>query len=374
MDKNKAQALLNKYLEGKCTAQEKNLVESWYNKAVDEQPDLDRPADFEQARIRILNNLPPNIRQQPKRLWLPYAAAAMLLVTIGTGLFFYLYQNKKTQSYYANDIKPGSNKAILTLANGKQIILSDAKAGELAEEGSTTINKTTDGKLLYDGSKASSATARSETAMNTITTPRGGQYAVTLADGSKVLLNAASSLKYPAVFTGNTRQVQLTGEAYFEVAHNKTKPFIVKTTNEQVQVLGTHFDVNAYPDEVAANTTLLEGSVKVSTGGSTALLVPGQQCVSAYGDNKLQVQVADIEAIMAWKNGDFVFKEESLVSIMRKVSRWYDVDVVYDNTTVQDVNFGGWVSRSKNISSVLKIMELTGKVHFKVEGRRITVM
>jgi transmembrane sensor len=369
MDNNKAQQLLDKYLSGNCSPHEKTLIESWYNSTVVNQEDSRTAIDYDLMRERILNNLPINNQFKRKRLWLPYAAAAMLVITLGTGLFFYFY--KSTASYYANDVKPGGNKAILTLANGKQIVLTNAHNGKLAEQGNATVQKTAEGYLAYNTGKT---VPESAVVFNTINTPRGGQYWVTLADGSRVLLNAASSLKYPVAFTGATRQVELTGEAYFEVAHNKAQPFIVKTLHQQVQVLGTHFNVNSYDDEESTNTTLLEGSVKVTTDVTTAMLVPGEQAVLNDKDNKIKLQQADLENIMAWKNGDFVFKEESLASIMRKVSRWYDVDVVYADTQKQNAAFGGWVSRSKNISAVLKVIELTGKVHFKVEGRRITVM
>lgn len=306
------------------------------------------------------------------------AAAIFILVSIGTYFFYDKSdtQFKSVQSKPVQDIGPGRNKAILTLSDGSKIILNDAKNGEVARQAGISVIKADDGQLIYTISDAGSAADNGEVGYNTIETPRGGQYQVNLPDGSRVWLNAESSLIYPTRFKGNERKVEVYGEAYFEVTSNKLMPFRVKSRNQLIEVLGTHFNVNAYKDEPVVRTTLIEGLVSIQSDSSTGLenkvLKPGQQ--SLVGKNEIKIQEADIETVTAWKHGDFVFKEESLASIMRKVSKWYDVDVSYEKGINENLIFSGLVSRSRNISAILSNMELTGKVHFKIEGRRIIVM
>ncbi len=208
---------------------------------------------------------------------------------------------------------------------------------------------------------------------NTITIPRGGQYQVILPDGTKVWLNSASSLKYPTVLLVNERKVERTGEGYFEVAKNKNMPFKVKFNEEEVEVLGTHFNIMAYTDEGETRATLLEGSVKISKGEFSKVLVPGEQTISQNNQANFTVRPADIESVLAWKNGIFSLQNSGIHQIMRQIARWYDVDVVYQGN-LEDKVYGGRVSKSKNISEILRNLELTGTIHFKVEGRRITVM
>lgn len=207
-------------------------------------------------------------------------------------------------------------------------------------------------------------------AYNTISTPRGGQYQLQLPDGSKVWLNAQSSLRFPARFIGNERLVTLTGEGYFEVAKDKAHPFKISINNMQVEVLGTHFNVMGYNDEPATTTTLLEGSVKIIKGGSVQKIVPGEQAIVKDG---IRVAKVNAEEAIEWKNGNFNFSHEKLGSIMRRISRWYDVDIAYSQRTT-GATFVGTIPRSTNITEVLKYLELTGLVHFKIEERRVTVM
>lgn len=306
------------------------------------------------------------------------AAAIFILLSIGTYFFYNKkdIQLKSVQNKPAQDILPGRNKAILTLSDGSKIILNDAKTGEIAKQAGISVMKAADGQLVYTITDAGSTAENGEVLYNTIETPRGGQYQVNLPDGSKVWLNAASSLIYPTQFKGNERKVEVSGEAYFEVTPNKLMPFLVKSRDQMIEVLGTHFNVNAYTDEPVIRTTLLEGLVSITPNSSTGLehkiLRPGQE--SILGENRIKIQEADIESVMAWKNGDFVFKEESLASIMRKVSKWYDIEVVYQEGINEKLMFSGLVSRSRNISAILSNMELTGKVHFKIEGRRVIIM
>ncbi|XHR97523.1 FecR family protein [Mucilaginibacter sp. UC70_90] len=234
------------------------------------------------------------------------------------------------------------------------------------------INKTADGRIVYNSSKSSASDNAEKPVYNTMTTPRGGQYWVVLPDGSKALLNAASSLTYPTNFSGTERKVELTGEAYFEVAHNPDKPFRVYSKSQVVEVLGTHFNINTYDDEPDIRTTLLEGKVKVTSvvKNQVRVLKPGQQAVlNTYSFN---VNDVDVEDATAWKNGTFTFENNDIQQIMRMVSRWYDVDVVYKGTLPAD-KFTGFVSRFSNVSEVLRMLQLTHKVKFKIDGKQITV-
>ncbi|HEY9197254.1 MAG TPA: FecR domain-containing protein, partial [Mucilaginibacter sp.] len=231
------------------------------------------------------------------------------------------------------------------------------------------VNKTADGRIVYNAEDGAGA---DKAGMNTMTTPRGGQYWVVLPDGSRVLLNAASSLTYPTAFNGNERRVELTGEAYFEVAHNPAKPFRVSSSGQMVEVLGTHFNINAYQDEAAVKTTLLEGRVKVRAADKNKVrfLQPGQQ--SVVNAQTFEVNTVETDEAVAWKDGQFVFEGDNIQHIMRMISRWYDVEISYAGTPPDD-NFGGNVSRFSNVSEVLKALQLTGKVRFQIEGRKITV-
>jgi ferric-dicitrate binding protein FerR (iron transport regulator) len=273
-----------------------------------------------------------------------------------------------------NDVGPGTDKAILTLANGKKIILTDATNGTLARQGNVIVSKEKNGVLKYVlSAQAKSNDANVEPGFNTFTTPRGAEYHVILPDGTMVWLNAASSIKFPTTFAGNERRVELTGEAYFEVAKDKHKPFKVKFNDQEVEVLGTHFDIMAYADEAEAKTTLLEGSVKISRNNIQQILKPGQQAVGATAAKGLLIQQVNTQEVMAWKNGFFMFRNSGIASIMRQAARWYDVDVVYEDD-MAGKEYGGRVSRYKNISELLHNMELTGTIHFKIDGRRVTVM
>lgn len=310
------------------------------------------------------------------KLWPRIAVAAAIAITVfGAGLF---YINQKTQdkpqiAVYQKDIEPAGNKAYLTLANGKRIALEDAVTGDIATQSNIQVTKTADGQLVYAAAENGSA-ANLPITYNTIETPNGGRFEITLPDGTHVWMNAGSKLKYPVSFASlKERKVELQGEAYFQVAHNKKMPFRVSSSGQTVEVLGTHFNVNAYADEKAVRTTLLEGSVKVSQNDSQnfKLLKPGEQ--ASLLDDKLQVSAADTEQAVAWKNGEFVFAGEDLKALMRQVARWYDVDVEYKG----NVNVTGIFSafpRTLKLSQLLKALEANQGIHFKIEGRRVLVM
>jgi transmembrane sensor len=307
------------------------------------------------------------------------ASAAVILITMAASLYFYLGSNEQFSGgeRSARQIPPGRNNAILTLSNGNRISLADAGNGKVAEQAGMSITKTADGKLIYAidhaGENTGSANRNSPQPYNTIETPLGGQYQIKLPDGTMVWLNAASSLRFPAYFVpGEKRTVVLTGEAYFEVAHLKKQPFIVKTDRQDVTVLGTHFNINTYLNEPFVKTTLVEGRVSVSANSQTIILQPGQESVLDAA-NQMKVNAADLESVLAWKNGKFVYNNEDLYSIMRKVERWYNVQVVYKGDFTGRV-FNGSISRFNTVAEVLRKFELTNNLHFKIEGRRITVM
>lgn len=312
-----------------------------------------------------------------KNRWLQIAAACFLLLT--GGVLYFSHQNKpKTDAGQLMAsrkmlIVPGSNKAFLTMANGKIILLSNATNGVLAKTNSGNVLKIRNGQIIYNTLDAVNANNGQSIGDNILTTPKGGEYEVVLPDGTKVWLNAASSLNYPVAFTGHDRQVKLIGEAYFEVAKNKDKPFYVNINNVQVRVLGTHFNVEAYNDDENIKTTLLEGSVQISKNNTHSILAPGQQAVINKNSNNIVVSTADIDDAMAWKNGYFIFDHDNIQGIMKKVSRWYDVDVIYQGNFT-DLKFGGTFYRSKSVEELLQHLESVGNIHFAIKGRRIIVM
>jgi len=311
-----------------------------------------------------------------KKQW--FSVAAILLVCISVALFAthnttHTGNNRLANNFNKPIIVPGGNRATLTLSNNKVIVLNNAANGVLASLGVSNVRKIQNAQIVYKNTPGDGTVPVDENAINTLTTPRGGQYQVVLSDGTKVWLNSASSISYPVAFTGNERRVKLTGEAYFEVAKNKDKPFYVSMNNVQVRVLGTHFNIAAYNNDDDITATLLEGSVQVTKNNSMSLLKPGQQAVVPDGNNDIHIMPADIEQVMAWKNGYFSFNDENITDIMKRVSRWYDVEVEYKDN-IKDQQFGGVYDRSKSLTDLLHYLEKLGKVHFEIEGRRVIVM
>ena len=322
---------------------------------------------------------------RPRRRYRLAAAAAIIFVLLSGGGVLLLKTGGSKPVAAAvggkpaagEDIGPGRNKAVLTLADGSTIDLDEAKDGTIANQGNSKLVKLNGGQLAYQQSRGSGAQGGPESgkpenrkpSFNTISTPKGGQFQLVLPDGSKVWLNAASSLKYPTAFSGKKRTVELQGEAYFEIAPNATMPFTVDA-GAQIEVLGTHFNVMAYNDEQAVKTTLLEGRVKVHSGDQSVLLAPGEQARSK-DNGALTTTTVDTDEAIAWKNGLFRFNEATIEEVMRQVSRWYDVEVVYVNAVPKDL-FRGEIYRNVNVSKVLKVLEISG-VHFTVEGKKILV-
>jgi len=314
----------------------------------------------ESAKVRVIS------------LWKRIAVAASIALMLGTGAYF-LFMNKpkqiaktEIQQQFKNDVAPPTNKATLTLTDGKVIVLDSVGNGSLATQGAGNASKTND-ELVYDAK----ATA---VEYHTLTVPRGSRpMQLQLADGSEVWLNAASTITYPTAFTGTERKITMTGEAYFEVAHNAAKSFIVSKNALSVQVLGTHFNVNAYDDEAEIKVTLLEGSVKVASNNNSIIIKPGEQAAlrQSQGD-KIKVVPADLDEVMAWKNGIFNFNREDITGIMKQLSRWYDAEIIYQGDKPEDL-FSGIINRNNNISQVLKMLEQTNRVHFRIEDRKIIV-
>jgi transmembrane sensor len=309
--------------------------------------------------------------------WAKISIAATVLLFAGLG--FYLLSQRpqkqgattvvKAKQHVSHDALPGGNKAVLTLANGKTIILDNAQNGMLAQQGATLIKKTANGQLIYNAKALVNTNADPE--INVISTPRGGQYQVILPDGTKVWLNSASSLRFPTYFTGTTRQVEITGEAYFEVTKNPAMPFKVKTNRADIEVLGTHFNVMAYDDEAVMKTTLLEGAVNITSGNFSARLIPGQQAqINKTGLNKV-VNDVDVDDETAWKNGIFQFRDAGIDVILRQAARWYDVDIAYKNG-VPPKEFTGRISRNVKASELLNILKYAG-VNLEIEGKKIIV-
>ena len=306
-------------------------------------------------------------------LLLSSSVAALL---IGGGAELFLVRRKAGPAVAvapapaAKVIVPGSNKAILTLANGQQIVLNNAQNGMIGQQGGTKVVKLDSGKLAYNsggGEKSAGAVL-----YNTITTPRGGQYQVTLPDESRVWLNAESSLRFPTAFTGTDREVQLSGEAYFEVKADKGKPFLVKSGSAETRVLGTHFNIMAYGDEGPVRTTLLEGAVSMGQGQQSALLQPGEQGQFDASKGIIATRVVNTSAVVAWKDGYYFFDRTPVQSVMRQIARWYDVEIVYEGAVPKD-EIVGKIPRTAYVSEVLHIMELIG-IRFKIDGRKIVVL
>ncbi|MNK97818.1 fec operon regulator FecR [compost metagenome] len=368
------QELASKWLNRTISTDEELKFAKWYNEG--QGADVEIPEDFagdeETHKLRIFNKVQGQIRlKKTIRIWPGLVAASILIGVFLTGFFFYWQNQARGPELAVNalandDVLPGGNKAVLTLANGKVLSLSDLKNGKLAQQMGVVITKRKDGQIVYKA--ISSDKNGSDIGYNSISTPRGGQYEVNLSDGTKVWLNAASSLKFPTTFSKSERKVVLSGEGYFQVAKDKSRPFKVVSDQQTVTVYGTHFNVNAYNDDKSKITTLIEGSVDVNG----VLLKPSQQSIIA--NEKINVVPADVEKVMAWKNGYFRFDEAPLDDIMKKISRWYDVDVEFVNPELKVLEFGVVANRFANVSKVLKILELTHEVSFIVKDRKIIVM
>lgn len=382
MDQERIYILIQKYRDNTASEAEKKELLKWYRQTAYQDAEFpeteDAVGDFMLSRLhREINATSGSF---PYKKWL--AAAAVLLIGGASWLLVSKFSGGANKNNIAlvqkNDIAPGGNKAILTLADGSKISLTDAGKGKIASQSGIQITKSANGQLIYTikASGDSNVTPGTSgiiqpTAFNTIETPKGGQFQVVLPDGSKVWLNAFSSIKFPVNFNAaKERRVELKGEAYFEVVHNAALPFRVVSDKQVVEDIGTHFNVNAYEDESGPKTSLLQGSVRITTDGKSAVLIPGQQATVANG---IKVSEVNTEEVIAWKNGYFNFDDEKLENIMKSVARWYNVDVVFEDESLKRETFGAITTRFSNISTLLKIMEQTGDARFSIEGSTIKI-
>ncbi|MFD0793094.1 FecR family protein [Mucilaginibacter litoreus] len=381
--------LYKRFLQNECSPEDIRLLTELFGDADNDtlhaivQKQLNDPfaitphgSDYSERYDRILNNLRLQLKPEKRviKLWPKIGVAASIIFLIGIGSYIFLRQPAShpfiARHTQPTEIKPGSDKAYLTLSDGQSIYLTQQRSGIIGNDGGKDIVKSPDEKIEYVDRHGLHNSQN--IAFNTLRTPNGGHYKLVLADGTKVWLNAASQLKYPANFRYlKERKIELSGEAYFEVAKDARHPFIVQTDDQQIKVLGTHFNVNAYHDDGGSKTTLLEGSIRAATLKEQALIKPGQQVVSDL-NGVLKVQDTDTEFAVAWKNDQFMFESEPVKPLMKSIARWYDVEVIYSKDA-PDVRFNGAISKFENISAVLKILEKTGKIHFELSGRKVYV-
>ena len=388
MEKVNIKKLLKKYKDNTCTPEELALLETWYlqwkgekNKKTPEQ--LEKLKKEVWLAISSETNKPKVIYR-----WFRVAAAASVVLFLSLGIYFF-FPMQENGGQLSHDIQPGGNKAILKLADGTTLVLDTLNSGKIAEQKNAEIVKLEDGKLLFaEGISSGDSSFRevaSETPSfadpsNVLSTPRGGQYQLTLSDGTKVWLNSNSSIFFPATFIGKERRVNIQGECYFEVAKNDQMPFIVNVNNKtEVKVLGTHFNISAYEDEPTIKTTLLEGSVQLLSlqpgeqENIPLTLKPGQQAILEADGNITLIQV-NTALYAAWKDGRLAFKDEALEEILKRMSRWYDFEVVYADASVKALCFTGNIERKAEIQDVLTLLEKTKRVKFIIEHKTITIM
>lgn len=377
------QELIQKNLDGTITIDERKLLDEWFYNFSPEDIVLLSNEPGSNIKERIKDRLDDYIiyeKRNSKRRWQSNvfkAALVIFIVSVSSLMYYVLSTDNKGKEIIVkvkgnkivDDITPGTNKAILTLGNGATMILDSSSNGQLGVQGNTKVIKLDDGQLHY---VKENRAGKDEVVYNSISTPKGGQYQVVLSDGSKVWLNASSSLRFPTAFNDAMREVEITGEAYFEIAHNSLKPFRVKVKDMYVNVLGTHFNVMAYDDEKEIKTTLLEGSLKVSNTSSYRFVKPGQQAGLLQNGTFNLIPDADVEEAVAWKNGKFLFNSADICTIMRQVERWYNVDIVFEREG--NLHFTGELSRYANISELLRKLELTNEIHFRIEKGKIIVL
>jgi len=381
MDEQQLKELLYRYKNNTASEQEKALIESWYLQHHEENlPEYDleeRLHDAESVWASLhhkeaIKTLMPVIVR--------VAAAASVVIGLFFGIYYILGHKqpaKQLTKIRTHDIAPGSNKAILTLANGNKISITDAKKGIISQQAGIQIAKNTKGQIVYVIKRAGVTTEGLNNkadypVYNTLTTPRGGQTSVTLSDGTVAYLDAGSSIKFPVLFAGSERRVAITGQVYFEVVHNAAKPFRVSVKGQTIEDIGTSFNINAYDDEPVIKTTLLTGSVKITKGTETTMLKPGQQAITLFNDNNIKIKNVDAAATAAWKNGYFHFDDNTLQEVMRQLARWYNVDIKYDGA-LPSRNFSGEISRDVTASQILDILSFK-KIHYKIEDKTIVIM
>ncbi|GHE48645.1 FecR family protein [Sphingobacterium griseoflavum] len=366
----KSEELLRDYIEGTANEQQRAVLEKWYAE-LDVADASNMTAEQRKQQLAHIRKQLPGYSVRIWPLWKRLAVASSIVLAVGiSSILFYnsTHRDRVKLSSESHDVEPGVVGATLTLANGTTIDLNDITDGEVARQAGVCVTKTADGQLVYemDGSYGDADQ------INMLATDKGQTYVLILPDKTKVRLNAASSLTYSASLNkGMQRKVSLRGEAYFEVEKDAKRPFVVQTGKQTVHVLGTHFNINGYEEEDAIATTLVEGSVKVLSDGSSAILHPGEQALNSA--DGLIIKQVDLEAVVDWTQGDFYFNHVDFKTAMNKIARWYDVDIIYDPSFRDDIEAGGWIARKNKLSSVLETIESSGLVHFKIQGRKVYV-
>jgi len=368
-----ASRIIEKLRTGRASDKEKEMLDRWIHDLADSEPMKLNEDELIAINERGRSIMQEVIKDRTKRLWPRWVAAASVALAVMAGGYFYYNSNQTkdiTELATVNDIAPGKEGATLTLADGRKILINDALSGKIAEQSGVRISKTADGEIIYEVVPDNSKILT----YNTLTTTRGEQTRVRLPDGTLVFLNAESSLKYPTSFTGSARRaVLLSGEGYFEVSKDKTHPFEVATNKQRIEVLGTHFNVNAYSNNEAVRTTLLEGSVRVENLSSkkSQLLVPGQQ--AQVVGNAIDVASVEIDEVVSWKEGIFMYDGESLENIMKDVARWYNVEVEFADVSLKKKSIYITANRFDHLSELLKPLGRTAKVSFALKGNKITI-
>lgn len=371
-------ALIDRYNQGTASMEECGLLESWYIKHARDNTDIPYPEGLKERMDRSLTLILAKEQFNPKAskwTWTRIAAAAVVILSIGASIIIYNTKSTiKPQEQIVeapSPILPGGNKAYLTLSDGTRISLSDAENGTISQQSGLIITKTKDGQLIYSLQHVDEDYTRID--YNSIETPNGGQYQVRLPDGTLVWLNAASTLSYPTRFEqGKERRVKLSGEGYFEVAPDSSSPFIVSSENQEVKVLGTHFNISAYKDNPNTITTLLEGRVNVSKPGALAKVInPGEQVLNST--HELTVSKVNASYAIDWKDGYFRFNGKNLEIGLQEIARWYNVKIIYKKESLKNEPLAGRISKYDRIEQVLKKMELAGLFHFTIQGREIIV-
>lgn len=383
MNSDRLQYLFDAFRKSSCTKEELAELNEWYDNLHTGEKIEDVIAEAGSEK-QLADQLYQNFfekaskHQQHKSTvrWWSVAAAAIILITTGLLLYNTIKDDlPKNEIAAMTPILPGGNKAILTLADGTRINLSNSPLGKIYNKNGLLIIKPDSGSLTYSANASLKTVAGNQMQFNSIYVPKGGQYKVTLADGTKVWINSASTFKFPVTSNGKDRSVSLTGEGYFEVAHNKHQPFKVSTADQLVRVLGTHFNIKGYHEDGGISTTLLEGSVQVSSSFSheSKRLMPGQQANISGGSPGISVKKVNVDQATAWKNGYFIFDNQDIRSIMNSISRWYNVDVTFQNGVSQD-RFGGTFSRHSNLSEILDNLQELGDVEFQISQQKVVVL
>jgi ferric-dicitrate binding protein FerR (iron transport regulator) len=385
MNEDRLKYLLERYQLNECSPEEQEELDAWFHAWNPGTADMRNwlqeaggaEALTEELYADFRERVAPPAKRKGGAVWYKVAVAAAVLIALL--IVFYQKQQggelaqtdkNKQATQPVHDIKPGSNKAVLKLADGSEIVLSDSGNAHIATQNNTEIQRLQSGGIGYQAMQG--LTDDQPPVYNTLTTPRGAKFTLTLSDGTMVTLDAASSITYPVVFKGKERRVQITGQAYFDVVHNASSPFHVEAKGQLIEDLGTAFNVNAYNDDPFIKITLVEGLVDVSNDMEKVSLVPGQQAMIKDGESKMRVKVVNVEEVVAWKNGWFIFNQESLQNMMKQAGRWYDAEIVID-PAIANKKLGGNISRYKEISELLENLKLTGGIDYRIEGRKVTL-